>query len=75
LVNVHLIVLSQKNIFECFAKICKTNFCSWIRTKEIGANGEPLYLDVRDMYTMVRKMQPVIVGGRYGLSSKTPLHQ
>jgi len=39
------------------------------RTKEPGANGEPLYLDVRNAYHEMEK-RPVIVGGRYGLSSK-----
>jgi pyruvate-ferredoxin/flavodoxin oxidoreductase len=39
------------------------------RTKEPGANGEPLYLDVRDVY-YGRPGAPLIVGGRYGLSSK-----
>ncbi len=39
------------------------------RTKEPGANGEPLYLDVRDLF-YGKKDAPVIVGGRYGLSSK-----
>jgi len=39
------------------------------RTKEIGANGEPLYLDIRDMFYDVEN-KPLIVGGRYGLSSK-----
>ena len=39
------------------------------RTKEIGANGEPLYLDVRDLF-YDRDNRPIIVGGRYGLSSK-----
>ncbi|HRW96804.1 MAG TPA: pyruvate:ferredoxin (flavodoxin) oxidoreductase [Bacteroidales bacterium] len=39
------------------------------RTKEPGANGEPLYLDIRDLYYN-KKNAPVIVGGRYGLSSK-----
>jgi len=45
------------------------------RTKEIGATGEPLYLDIRDLF-YERKNAPVIVGGRYGLSSKdtTPAH-
>jgi pyruvate-ferredoxin/flavodoxin oxidoreductase len=47
------------------------------RTKEPGASGEPLYLDVVD--AMFRAFQngtapfekmPIIVGGRYGLSSK-----
>lgn len=39
------------------------------RTKEPGANGEPLYLDIREAFYELEK-QPVIVGGRYGLSSK-----
>lgn len=39
------------------------------RTKEPGANGDPLYLDVKDLY-YGRTDAPVIVGGRYGLSSK-----
>ncbi|MEN8121250.1 MAG: pyruvate:ferredoxin (flavodoxin) oxidoreductase [Bacteroidota bacterium] len=39
------------------------------RTKEPGANGEPLYLDVRDIY-YEKETQPLIIGGRYGLSSK-----
>ena len=45
------------------------------RTKESGASGEPLYQDV--MITLmeavsagVRPEMPVIIGGRYGLSSK-----
>ncbi|UCG28670.1 MAG: pyruvate:ferredoxin (flavodoxin) oxidoreductase [Bacteroidales bacterium] len=45
------------------------------RAKEPGATGEPLYLDVREMY-FDRETRPLIVGGRYGLSSKdtTPSH-
>ena len=39
------------------------------RTKEPGANGEPLYLDIKDIF-YGRENAPVIVGGRYGLSSK-----
>jgi len=39
------------------------------RTKEPGANGEPLYLDVKDLF-YGKPDAPVIVGGRYGLSSK-----
>lgn len=39
------------------------------RTKEPGANGEPLYLDVKDCF-YGRENAPIIVGGRYGLSSK-----
>ena len=39
------------------------------RTKEPGAAGEPLYLDVRDAF-YGQENAPLIVGGRYGLSSK-----
>jgi len=45
------------------------------RTKEPGATGEPLYLDVREAFLSAldeSKIEtlPRIVGGRYGLSSK-----
>ncbi|GAA0177278.1 pyruvate:ferredoxin (flavodoxin) oxidoreductase [Clostridium sediminicola] len=45
------------------------------RTKEPGAIGEPLYLDVRAAFYESDRT-PVIVGGRYGLGSKefTPGH-
>jgi pyruvate-ferredoxin/flavodoxin oxidoreductase len=45
------------------------------RTKEPGANGEPLYLDVVELFKDMKE-RPLIVGGRYGLSSKdtTPSH-
>lgn len=39
------------------------------RTKEPGAVGEPLYLDIRSCYYNVQNA-PVIIGGRYGLGSK-----
>ena len=39
------------------------------RTKEPGAGGEPLYKDIKDMF-YERENRPLIVGGRYGLSSK-----
>jgi len=39
------------------------------RTKEPGATGEPLYLDVVDVF-YGEENKPLIVGGRYGLSSK-----
>ena len=38
------------------------------RTKEPGAEGEPLYLDVKSAYYDVEN-KPIIVGGRYGLGS------
>ena len=39
------------------------------RTKEPGSVGEPLYLDIRTIF-YGQKNAPIIVGGRYGLSSK-----
>ena len=39
------------------------------RAKEAGAVGEPLYQDVVNIYNDVKK-RPLIVGGRYGISSK-----
>ena len=38
-------------------------------TKEPGANGDPLYLDVRDLF-YEKENRPLILAGRYGLSSK-----
>lgn len=40
------------------------------RTKEPGAGGEPLYLDVVNAFVEAGVDMPKIVGGRYGLSSK-----
>ena len=39
------------------------------RTKEPGSAGEPLYLDIRSIF-YGRENAPVVIGGRYGLSSK-----
>ena len=39
------------------------------RTKEPGAFGEPLYMDVRGAFYDVGR-NPLIIGGRYGLGSK-----
>ncbi|HIS22557.1 MAG TPA: pyruvate:ferredoxin (flavodoxin) oxidoreductase, partial [Candidatus Cryptobacteroides intestinipullorum] len=39
------------------------------RTKEPGALGEPLYMDVKALF-QGKSNAPLIVGGRYGLSSK-----
>ena len=49
--------------------------CVLDRTKEPGANGDPLYLDVVEAFTTNRHSlpcgeMPLIIGGRYGLSSK-----
>ena len=45
------------------------------RTKEPGAAGDPLYLDVRNAFCG-KAAAPLIIGGRYGLGSKdfTPAH-
>ncbi len=45
------------------------------RTKEPGAEGEPLYLDVKSAFYDTNR-KPLIVGGRYGLGSAdiTPSH-
>ncbi len=40
------------------------------RTKEPGAPGEPLYLDVCKAWYGNEGRKPVIIGGRYGLGSK-----
>ncbi|WP_155973080.1 pyruvate:ferredoxin (flavodoxin) oxidoreductase [Streptococcus ruminantium] len=39
------------------------------RTKEAGATGEPLFLDVRTAFYESER-HPIIIGGRYGLGSK-----
>jgi len=39
------------------------------RTKEPGSNGEPLYMDVKNIFYN-KKDAPEIVGGRFGLGSK-----
>lgn len=39
------------------------------RTKEPGANGDPLYLDVKEVF-YGKAGAPLILGGRYGLGSK-----
>ena len=45
--------------------------CVLDRTKEPGANGDPLYLDVVEAFaTCPCDKKPLIIGGRYGLSSK-----
>ncbi|RLD27082.1 MAG: pyruvate:ferredoxin (flavodoxin) oxidoreductase [Bacteroidetes bacterium] len=40
------------------------------RTKEPGSTGDPLYLDVITAFTEHKREMPLIVSGRYGLSSK-----
>lgn len=69
LVAVHLYrPFSAKHFLAAVPKTAK-KICVLDRTKEPGANGEPLYLDVKDCFYGAKE-EPVIVGGRYGLSSK-----
>ena len=69
LVTVHLYrPFSEKYFFDVLPASVK-RVCVLYSTKEPGAEGEPLYLDVKSMF-YGKKLQPMIVGGRYGLSSK-----
>ena len=69
LVSVHLYrPFSAKHFLAAVPKTAKT-IAVLDRTKEPGANGEPLYLDVKDCFYGTENA-PVIVGGRYGLGSK-----
>ncbi|MDO9511858.1 MAG: pyruvate:ferredoxin (flavodoxin) oxidoreductase [Bacteroidales bacterium] len=69
LISVHLYrPFSAKYFFKVFPKSVK-RITVLDRTKEPGAEGEPLYLDIRNMFFEDKKA-PLIIGGRYGLSSK-----
>ncbi|MDE7510060.1 MAG: pyruvate:ferredoxin (flavodoxin) oxidoreductase, partial [Muribaculaceae bacterium] len=69
LVSVHLYrPFSAKHFLAAVPKTAK-RIAVLDRTKEPGANGEPLYLDVKDVFYGMENA-PLIVGGRYGLSSK-----
>ncbi|MFI3280731.1 MAG: pyruvate:ferredoxin (flavodoxin) oxidoreductase [Rikenellaceae bacterium] len=69
LITVHLYrPFSAKYFFDAVPATAK-RICVLDRTKEPGASGEPLYLDVKDMF-YGKEQQPLIIGGRYGLSSK-----
>ncbi len=69
LISVHLYrPFSGKYFMKVLPKTVK-RMAVLDRTKEPGANGEPLYLDVRDLF-YGKENAPLIVGGRYGLSSK-----
>ncbi len=68
-ISVHLYrPFSAKYFFNVIPKSVK-RIAVLDRTKEPGANGEPMYLDVRDLF-YGKENAPIIVGGRYGLSSK-----
>ena len=68
MISVHLYrPFSVKHLLAAVPKSVK-RIAVLDRTKEPGANGEPLYLDVKDAYYDVED-RPLIVGGRYGLGS------
>ena len=69
LVTVHLYrPFSEKYFFKALPKNVK-KIAVLDRTKEPGALGEPLYQDIKTVFQGCEKT-PLIVGGRYGLSSK-----
>jgi pyruvate-ferredoxin/flavodoxin oxidoreductase len=68
-ITVHLYrPFSTKHLMKVLPKTVK-RITVLDRTKEPGANGEPLYLDVKDVF-YDQPNPPVIIGGRFGLSSK-----
>ncbi|GAB4285012.1 MAG: pyruvate:ferredoxin (flavodoxin) oxidoreductase [Marinilabiliales bacterium] len=68
-ITVHLYrPFSEKYFFNVLPETVK-KIAVLDRTKEPGANGDPLYLDVKDIF-YDKENAPIIVGGRYGLSSK-----
>ena len=69
LVNVHLYRPFSAKDFIAAVPATAKRIAVLDRTKEPGATGEPLYLDVKDCF-YGKADAPVIVGGRYGLSSK-----
>lgn len=80
LVTVHLYrPFSVKHLGEILPDTIK-RICVLDRTKEPGANGDPLYLDIVEAFATCKDIpedkKPMIIGGRYGLSSKdtTPAH-
>ncbi len=69
LVSVHLYrPFSTDYLFKAIPKTVK-RIAVLDRTKEPGAPGEPLFLDIRSAY-QGKENAPLIIGGRYGLSSK-----
>ena len=74
-IKVHLYrPFSAKYFFDVLPKTVK-KIAVLDRTKEPGSLGEPLYLDICNLF-YGKENAPVIVGGRYGLGSKdtTPTH-
>ena len=69
MINVHLYrPFSLKYLKEAIPATAK-RICVLDRTKEPGANSEPLFLDVRDALLELGMTDIELVGGRYGLGS------
>lgn len=69
MINVHLYrPFSEKYFFNVLPDTVK-KIAVLDRTKEPGAPGEPLYQDVQSLF-YGKDIQPIIVGGRYGLGQK-----
>lgn len=69
LIKVHLFrPFSMEHFLKAVPKTVK-RIAVLDRTKEPGAMGEPLYLDIRNCF-YGQKNPPMIIGGRYGLGSK-----
>ena len=69
LISVHLFrPFSAKHLLAAIPSTVK-RIAVLDRTKEPGANGEPLLLDVKDAF-YGKENAPLIVGGRFGLASK-----
>ena len=70
LVKVHLYrPFSVKHLLAVLPKSVK-KIAVLDRTKEMGATGEPLYLDVVSALKQAGRNDIEVIGGRYGLSSK-----
>ena len=68
MVSVHLYrPFSAKHLLAAIPQTCK-RIAILDRTKEPGAVGEPLFLDVKEAFYDAAN-RPLIVGGRYGLGS------
>ena len=68
MISVHLYrPFSVKHLLAAVPKTVK-RIAVLDRTKEPGAEGEPLYLDVKSAFYDA-EVRPLIVGGRYGLGS------
>ncbi|GAF04125.1 pyruvate:ferredoxin (flavodoxin) oxidoreductase [Saccharicrinis fermentans] len=69
LISVHLYRPFSAEYFMKAVPATVKNLCVLDRTKEPGANGDPLYLDIVEVFNG-KANAPRIIGGRYGLSSK-----